>query len=151
MEKPFQVLLLPGWTRSLNLSLLLIPGERLSGSNIKSYGLQALHSGVVSTQGKYFCLMLGIPICTFNYFLDCILLRHSLMTWHKNPLFIFTLSDGSISKILKTIMKTKQKTIPKAVGLTLEGTPSFRSPSGRHTTIQRGLRPAPQEPEQGSP
>lgn len=95
--------------------------------------------------------MPGIPICISNYFPGCILPKRSLMPWHKSPLFIFTLSDGSISEILKTITKRKQNIIPKAEGLTLEGSLSSRSSFGRHTTLRRGLQPAPQEPRQGSP
>ena len=52
--------------------------------------------------------MLDNPISTSNYLPDCIPWRHSLLTWNKNSLFNLTLSDGDISKILKTITKTKQ-------------------------------------------
>lgn len=96
--------------------------------------------------------MLGIPICTSNYVPGCVLPRRSLMPWHKNPLFIFTRSDGSISKIWKTITNRKQDTIiPKAEGLTLEGSQSPQSSFGRHATLGRSLQPAPREPRLGSP
>lgn len=62
----------------------------------------------MSTWSEPFCLMLGNPISTSNYLPDCIHSRHSLLTWNKNSLFILTLSDAGISKILKTITKTKQ-------------------------------------------
>lgn len=107
----------------------------------------------MSAQGEHFCLTLGNPICTSNsnYLLDCSLSRHSLLTWNKNLLFILTLSDGNISKILKTITKTKQNKIPIAVELILEGNLSFQGSPGRCTMLLRVLQPAPRETSAGSP
>lgn len=60
-------------------------------------------------QRKHFCLCWAFQFALLIIFQAAF--SQGEEPWHKNPLFIFTLSDGSISKIWKTITKRKQNTV----------------------------------------